>query len=103
MTATTRPLISDAEWRNGAPALAQLVRKLCRWATFSYERDLVYTPADPKVVVPGAPGAGWTMTPRHTATAGTDGEVIVGVFPVPDALTPARSLDVRFLTSGTGT
>lgn len=95
MTATTRPLFVEQDFRNDAPALAQLVRKLSRWAQFAYEKDFVYTPADPKFVRPDVDWSSGGAWPRRSATP-SDGEVPISVFPVPDPCSPARALDLHF-------
>ncbi|WP_041450498.1 hypothetical protein [Anaeromyxobacter dehalogenans] len=90
MIANARPVFAAAETHASRPVLAQLVRKLARWADHARHYDLTWTPCDPKIV----DLTGGIRPPVNTAPAGLT-EVVIGTFIVPPAQAPLAALAIR--------
>jgi hypothetical protein len=83
-----RPFFRDAEYRNGMPDLAQLTRRLMRWAQYEKDRDLLWTPSDPQV-----PKLNQACVNSCTDA---DGDVYVGTMIVPENNLPGTNLTMRY-------
>ena len=102
---TTRRFFRDDEFRNENAAIAGLVRGLALWENHTWARDLVLTPADPKVH--GDLSWPWSatsffMTPNRSVGAGY---TLLARFPVSDPRAPANriKLYVDVAVAGAGT
>ncbi len=93
---TTRRFFRDDEFRNDNAAIAGLVRGLALWENHTWARDLVLTPADPKVhgglSWPWSTVGSFAMTPNRSVSVGTPR--LLARFPAPDPRAPANRITI---------